>query len=100
MMAKQLGLEAAVGVRGARGRPAAVAAMKEALAKPQRGGKHGGRKGGRKPNGAKAGERHGVRPFLEARHPVHVTLRLTREVGRLRRRSAYQAFRRALIAVL
>jgi len=95
-------LEQAVGVRRAKGRPAAVAEMKQALAKPRRKPEHGGvREGaGRKPTGAKAGEKHAVRPFLEAQHPVHVTLRITREVGRLRRMSAYQAFRRALITVL
>ena len=64
-------------------------------------GRGGHRDGaGRKPNGAKAGLPHGVRAFLSARHPVHVVLRLTPEVGRLRRRSAYQAFRRALLTSL
>lgn len=87
----------AVALPGVRGRRAVVAEMKAALAAPRA---WRGSKPGRKPSGEKAGERHGVRPFLEARHPVHVTLRITREVGRLRRRSAYQAFRRALIAVL
>jgi REP element-mobilizing transposase RayT len=101
-MSKQLGLEEAVGVRRAKGRPAAVAAMKDALAKPRGKPKHGGLRpgAGRKPSGAKAGEKHGVRPFLAPRHPVHVTLRITREVGRLRRRRAYQAFQWALIRVL
>ena len=91
-----------MGARGARGRRAAVAEMKAALAKPRPVVGHGGRRvrAGRKPKGAQAGEAHGVRPFLEGRHPVHVILRITREVGRLRRRSAYQAFRRALITVL
>ena len=102
MKRKQLGLEAAVAARRAKGRPAAVAAMKHAMAKPHPKPTHGGRRdgAGRKPNGAKAGERHGVRPFLAGRHPVHVTLRITREVGRLRRRRAYQAFRWALVRVL
>ena len=71
--------------------------MKTALARPRRGGWRKGVK--RKPEGV-AGEVHGVRPFLSGRLPVHVTLRITHEVGRLRRRSAYQAFRRALITVL
>ena len=102
MVNMQLGLESAVGVRGAKGRPAAVAAMKDALAKPRGKSKHGGLRpgAGRKPSGAKAGEKHRVRPFLPGRFPVHVTLRITREVGRLRRRSAYRAFRWALVRVL
>jgi REP element-mobilizing transposase RayT len=107
MKKRQLGLEEAVAARRAKGRPAAVAAMKGAFGKPRPKAKHGGwRPGaGRKPAvprpaGAKAGEKHGVRPFLAPRHPVHVTLRITREVGRLRRRRAYQAFRWALLRVL
>ncbi len=64
-------------------------------------GRGGRREGaGRKPNGAAAGHVHGVRPFLSSRHPVHVVLRLSPEVGRLRRRDAYQAFRRALLTSL
>ena len=82
MKKRQLGLEEAVAARRAKGRPSAGAAMKDALAKPRQKGKHG------------------VRPFLAPRHPVHVTLRITREVGRLRRRKAYQAFRWALLRVL
>jgi REP element-mobilizing transposase RayT len=45
-------------------------------------------------------EPHVVRPFLTPRHPVHVVLRVTPDVGRLRRRRAYEAFRRALITSL
>jgi REP element-mobilizing transposase RayT len=37
------------------------------------------------------------RPALTAREPVHVVLRVTREVGRLRRRSAYHAVRKAML---
>ena len=55
MRAKQLGLEAAVGVRGARGRRAAVAVMKAALTRPRPVVGHGGRRegAGRKPKGAR-----------------------------------------------
>ena len=41
-----------------------------------------------------------MRPFLSSRHPVHVVMRLSPEVGRLRRRDAYRAFRRALLTSL
>jgi REP element-mobilizing transposase RayT len=64
--------------------------------------RHGGRRtgAGRKPAaGATAGHPHGVRPFLSPRHPVHVVLSVTHDVGLLRRRRAHQAFRRAAIAV-
>ncbi len=69
--------------------------------KPAAPGTWGGRRAGagRKPSG-RAGHPHAVRPFLEARHPVHVVLRITADVGRLRRRRAYHAFRRALITSL
>jgi putative transposase len=39
---------------------------------------------------------HRVRPEVDARHPVHVTLKVAAEVGRLRKRKVYQAVRRAL----
>jgi len=39
---------------------------------------------------------HRVRPAVIPRHPVHVVLRTTREVGNLRTRHAYRAFRAAL----
>jgi len=39
---------------------------------------------------------HRVRPAVIPRHPVHVVLRTTREVGNLRTRRAYRAFRGAL----
>jgi REP element-mobilizing transposase RayT len=37
-----------------------------------------------------------MRPEHKARHPVHITLRVRPEVGRLRRRPIFQAVRRAL----
>jgi hypothetical protein len=61
----------------------------------KRGGKRRG--AGRPPKGARAGAPHKQRPFLDARTPVHVTLRVVDAVGRLRRRSAYQAIREATL---
>jgi REP element-mobilizing transposase RayT len=56
-----------------------------------------GKKPGRKPKGPRAGSPHKVRPELKARHPVHVVLRVVREVGNLRRRSTYKAVREATL---
>ena len=60
---------------------------------------HGGkREGAGRPRGA--GRRRTWvrrRPAHVARHPVHVTLRVVDGVGRLRRRRAYHAVRRALL---
>jgi REP element-mobilizing transposase RayT len=64
------------------------------LFKP-RGGKRRG--AGRPPKGARAGSPHKERPFLNARYPVHVTLRVVGAVGNLRRRCAYQAIREATL---
>jgi putative transposase len=64
------------------------------LFKP-RGGKRRG--AGRPPKGARAGSPHKPRPFLHARHPVHVTLRVVSAVGNLRRRCVYQAIREATL---
>jgi REP element-mobilizing transposase RayT len=61
----------------------------------KRGGKRRG--AGRPPKGARAGSPHKQRPFLDARYPVHVTLRVVDAVGRLRRRCAYQAIREATL---
>ena len=63
---------------------------------PQHGGRrHGaGRKRTGRPRVA-----HRVRPRITRRDPVHVTLRVLDEVGRLRRRWAYQAIRAALLRV-
>jgi len=62
-----------------------------------RGGARSG--SGRKPKGRRAGVPHRVRERLVARHPVHVTLRLRRDVGSLRSRLAYRAFWNAWAAV-
>src|SRR4029078_11665792 len=64
------------------------------LFKP-RGGKRRG--AGRPPKGARAGAPHKERPFLNARYPVHVTLRAIGAVGNLRRRCVYQAIREATL---
>ena len=52
----------------------------------------GRRKGaGRKPVRARAGVRHGRRPVLKARFPVHVTWRMRAEVWNLRSRRCFTA---------
>jgi hypothetical protein len=50
--------------------------------------------------GQKPHRRVRKRPVLNGRDPVHVVVRVTREVGALRRRKAYQAIRLALLTVL
>ena len=62
---------------------------------PPRGGKRRG--AGRPPKGKRAGAPHKQRPFLHARYPVHVTLRVVAAVGKLRRRGVYQAIREATL---
>ena len=44
--------------------------------------------------------KHRARPFHDRRLPVHVVLRVTRQVGRLRRPQAYAAVRAAMIALV
>lgn len=61
----------------------------------KRGGKRRG--AGRPPTGARAGSPHKERPYLHARYPVHVTLRVIGAVGNLRRRCVYQAIREATL---
>ncbi|MFH0944051.1 MAG: transposase [Planctomycetota bacterium] len=56
----------------------------------------GARKGaGRKPTGEKAGVSHKEREVLAARFPVHVTLRLSKGLPRLRNKGAYGVLREA-----
>jgi putative transposase len=50
--------------------------------------------------GEKSHRRVRKRPVLTGREPVHVVVRVERAIGKLRRRKAYQAIRRALITVL
>src|ERR1044071_2192637 len=61
--------------------------------------KRGGRRhgAGRPRKGARAGSPHKKRPFLHARYPVHVTLRVVGAVGNLRRRCVFQAIREATL---
>ncbi len=61
----------------------------------KRGGKRHG--AGRPPKGTRAASPHKERPVLHARYPVHVTLRVVRAVGNLRRRCVYQAIREATL---
>jgi len=51
---------------------------------------------GRPVTGRRMDPRHRTRPEHDARHPVHVVLRVTREVSSLRTRHAYRAIRRAV----
>src|SRR6266700_3759827 len=63
---------------------------------------HGGERpgAGRKHAPGRRREPHSKRPRLNSRFPAHVVLRVEREVGQLRRRRAYHAFRWALYPVL
>jgi REP element-mobilizing transposase RayT len=62
--------------------------------------RHGGKRArsGRKPNGAKALVWHVRRPEHVGRHPVHVTLKIRRDVPRLRRKPLLRACRIAFEA--
>lgn len=60
-----------------------------------RGGKRRG--AGRKPKGLRAGARHEARAVHDRRHPVHVTIRVVRDIDGLRRRDLYFALRHATI---
>jgi REP element-mobilizing transposase RayT len=61
---------------------------------------HGGKRpgAGRKPKGTRAGARHVARPEHDARHPVHVTIRVVGSAAGLRRKDMYLAVREATIA--
>ena len=59
----------------------------------RRGGSRPG--AGRKPKGEKAGVSHKKRAALAARYPVHVTLRLSKGLPRLRNKRAYGVLREA-----
>jgi hypothetical protein len=59
----------------------------------------GARKGaGRKPKGPRPLVSHAARPALDARHPVHVTLRVARSVPNLRSQRCMSVLRRAFAA--
>jgi len=64
----------------------------------RRKGTWGGRRAGagRKPKSGRAGVPHRTRERLSGRHPVHVTMRVRREVWNLRSRRAYRVIERAL----
>jgi REP element-mobilizing transposase RayT len=68
--------------------------IQEPLPFRQHGGKRQG--AGRPKKRFRASERHKKREALAARHPTHVTLRVDRDVGRLRKRHVYHAIRQAL----
>ncbi|MBV8762934.1 MAG: transposase [Deltaproteobacteria bacterium] len=68
---------------------------REASGANRRGKKRLGRP---KKSGAK--QRHAKRPVFAKRQALHVTLRIEREVGSLRKRACYAAIRRAAITVL
>jgi REP element-mobilizing transposase RayT len=69
---------------------------------PYRRDRNGGRRGGvrvgagRPPKGPRSSERHKTRPELTGRQPILVTVRVSREVGSLRKRHIYRAMRFAL----
>jgi REP element-mobilizing transposase RayT len=71
--------------------------MKQLPMRPRR---HGGlrKRAGRKPTGAEAGVPHTTRPALARRFPVHVTLRVRREVYNLRSQRCFRLIRRAFAA--
>ena len=61
----------------------------------------GKRKGaGRPAKNRRSSERHKQRPEIKAAHPLHVTLRVEKAIGTLRRGSLYHAVRKALRSVL
>jgi hypothetical protein len=64
---------------------------------------HGGKRPGagrKRTLAGRARGEHRARPFHDRRLPVHVVLRVTSEVGRLRRHKAYAAVRLAMIALV
>ena len=88
--------------RSVQGRDRKQPATRKASAEPaqlvlfkKRGGKRRG--AGRPAKGPRAGSPHQQRPYLHARYPVHITLRVVGAVGNLRRRCVYQAIREATL---
>src|SRR5215470_12853838 len=61
--------------------------------------RHGGKRrgAGRKPKGMRARESHAARAEFKASQPLHVVMRVVRDVGSLRRRDRYKALREATI---
>ena len=64
--------------------------------------KHGGKRrgAGRPAKGKRAGSAHKCRTAIKASQPLHVVLRVLPVMGRLRKRTMYQALRWATLAVL
>ena len=63
---------------------------------------HGGKRKGagrprKGPKGGKPNAPHDKRPAHDARHPVHVTLRIVADITSLRRRDTYHALREATL---
>ncbi|HEY5939044.1 MAG TPA: transposase [Kofleriaceae bacterium] len=60
---------------------------------------HGGKRpgAGRPPKGLRAGQPHTPRPEHKPCNPLHITIRVTKEVGPLRKRDTYLAVRDASI---
>jgi REP element-mobilizing transposase RayT len=56
----------------------------------------GRREGAGRPRTGCAGEPHLPRPLVKRAHPLHVTMRVTPEVGSMRRQQAYAVIRHAL----
>lgn len=67
------------------------------LGRSRRGGVRAG--AGRKPRSAKAGVPHLVRPQVTSHKPLHVTLRVRRDIWNLRSKRCFRLVRRALIGV-
>src|SRR5262245_47825791 len=79
--------------RGRRSRDARSRWAQQELPFPRRGGRRRG--AGRKPVGPRAGVAHRPRPVIRKKTPVHVTVKLLRDVCSLRRRKLIQAMRQA-----
>jgi REP element-mobilizing transposase RayT len=60
---------------------------------------HGGKRpgAGRPPKGSRAGQPHTPRPEHKACNPLHITIRVDRKVGSLRKRDTFRAVREATI---
>ena len=52
---------------------------------------------GRKPRGLKAGVPHRPRAALASRHPVHITMKLEKDLGNLRRKRSFETIEKALV---
>jgi putative transposase len=63
-------------------------------------GRGGKRTGAGRPRKGRGSAPHRKRPTLKASQPVHVVLRVARDVGSLRKRHMYKALREATITVL